>query len=669
MKMKLKGKIVLITSLIIILAIGTQSLISTITTTRSLDRVIELQMKDQVENLQSEYLSAQDVVEITKEALNDKVIALSKSIAVMIREDQTYLETERMVELAKILEVDEIHVTDEQGILLYGNIPDFFDFDFKETEQTLPFMELIDQSNGTLVQEPSPRGTDGTLFQYFGVSRLDTPGVIQIGLEPKAIQALLENLDIQRTIDNLDIGNGGFAAILSSNGEIVNHKNPEFIGQTATDIPWMNQVLSAKDSIQSVTVDGISYYALASDSEEQTYLVTYPRAAIELIVRNNNLNNAAAVVLSILILVSALSFVISKWVSKPLAKMEKAMEQVGAGDFTATMTYASKDEIGVLSVRFMTMVENVRKLIKGTVTSFDAVAGTSDKVMENVDGLLSSSKEVTRAVEEIAQGSIETATGVNERLVAGQDLGKSINVLSGSLDDVRKISENMVTSNREGREKIESLQSVFTQTVKNTNEVADNVYELNKSTKSIENILITIKNISDQTNLLALNASIEAARAGDAGRGFAVVADEIRKLAEQSSNSAEEINSIITGIVSIVSVTSRTVEDTKTSVDSAKGNISETVQVFDQVDQNVNDLESILKEFIKETGNMDVLKNDLIASLEAMAAISEESAASTEEISASSEEQYARISEIGAEMDSLNRDISSIQEELSRFKA
>lgn len=667
--MKLKGKIVLITSIIIVLAIGAQSLISTITTTRSLDRVIEMQMKDQVENLKSEYLSAQEVVGITKEALNDKVIALSRSIAVMIREDETYLETERMAELARILEVDEIHITDEQGILTYGNVPDFFGFDFRESEQTLPFMELISQSNGQLAQEPSPRGTDGTLFQYIGVSRLDAPGVIQIGLEPKAIQTLLENLDIQSTIDTLDIGDGGFAAILSSNGEILNHKNLELIGQTAADVPWMNQILSEKDSIQTVTVDGVSYYALASESEDRTYLVTYPRAPIQLIVRNNNLNNAVAVLLSILILVSTLSFVITKWVSKPLAKMETAMEKVGAGDFTATMTYASKDEIGVLSERFMTMVENVRKLIKGTVTSFDAVAGTSDKVMENVDGLLSSSKEVTRAVEEIAQGSIETATGVNERLVAGQDLGKSINVLSGSLEGVKKISENMVTSNREGRQKIESLQSVFTQTVKNTDEVAENVSELNKSSKSIENILSTIKNISDQTNLLALNASIEAARAGEAGRGFAVVADEIRKLAEQSSNSAEEINTIITDIVSIVSVTSKTVEDTKTSVDSAKGNISETVHVFDQVDQNVNELEGILKEFIKETGNMDTLKNDLIASLEAMAAISEESAASTEEISASSEEQYARISEIGAEMDSLNRDISSIQEELSRFKA
>jgi methyl-accepting chemotaxis protein len=99
--------------------------------------------------------------------------------------------------------------------------------------------------------------------------------------------------------------------------------------------------------------------------------------------------------------------------------MEKAMERVGQGDFTAEMGYKSKDEIGLASIQFGVMTENIRRLIKGTVSSFASVTSASDNVMNNVEGLLSASREVTKAVEEIAEGAMETATGVNERLSAG----------------------------------------------------------------------------------------------------------------------------------------------------------------------------------------------------------------------------------------------------------
>lgn len=667
--MKLKGKIVLITSVIIVLALGVQAFISTVTSNRSLEKVITMQLLDQIKSLENEHASADEVVGITKNALNEKNIALTKTVAEMIASNPEYLETEKLVTLGKVLGVDEIHITDENGVLKWGNITDFYGFDFAESDQTKPFLSLINMTGGSYAQEPTERGTDGTLFQYIGVSRVDAPGVVQIGLEPKAVQELLKSLDIQSSIASLDIGKGGFGVILDENKVVIHDKNAADIGKTASDLPWMEEALREENVLHTVLVSGTPYYAMSESVAERTYLVTYPRAEILAITRNLQINNGITGFVAIILLLAVISFVIGRWVIKPLGLMEKAMEKVGQGDFTAEIAYQSKDEIGIAGREFMRMAENIRRLIRGTVTSFDSVTNASNKVMNNVDGLLSSSMEVTKAVEEIAQGATETATGVNERLMAGQELGESIRKISGRLQEAKGISEDMVSSNRNGREKIAVLQEVFKKTVENTVDVAENVKALSQSSKSIENILGTIKGIADQTNLLALNASIEAARAGEAGRGFAVVADEIRKLAEQSALSAGEINTIINNIVSVVSKTTRTVEETKHSVDSAEGSLHETVKVFDEVDHNVQALESILTTFIDETGTIDTLKNELIISLESMAAVSEEAAASTEEISASSEEQYASITEIGQEMDELNREIAKIQEELRKLKA
>ena len=666
--MKLRGKIVLVTGLIIIIAIVIQGVFNILKTSSSIESVVELQLLDQVVSIEKEVQSAKETIDITKNAINEKNVALTQAVAKIIDIDPTWLEERKMTELATLLGVSELHVTDGKGVLLYGNVPGFYGFDFNTSEQTLPFIDLIGKRGASLAQEPSPRGTDNALFQYIGVARIDEPGVVQIGIEPKAIQELLAQLDIQKSLENLEIGEGGYGLIVNAEGIIESHSNPEYIGKMTEDIAWLKDVLEDKETIQTIDDSGKSSFAIAKTYEDKTIVVTYPRGDVQAIIRSILINNVVIILVTIAVLVFIIQFIINKWVSKPFKLIQNGMDAVGTGNFTSTIDYHSKDEIGILSKDFEKMTQNIKHLIIETTQRISSVADASEKINQNVDGLTNTTNEVTHAIEEIAHGSSEMASNVNSRLITGHELGASINEIFKRLGDAKTVSDKMLGDNQNGRNKISTLQKVFMETVNNTNDVAANVTTLTTSSKEIEQIVDAIKGISEQTNLLALNASIEAARAGEAGRGFAVVADEIRKLAEQSSKSAQEINAIIAGIVKVVDSTHHTVEDTQTSVKSAQSNLQDTVAVFDEIDLSVNNVGRIIAVFIDEANRIDHLKNELLGSLESMAAISEQSAASTEEINASTEEQLSRVTEISHAIEVLNEDIMKLYDEMKRYQ-
>lgn len=667
LSMKLKMKILLITSVIIIISISLIAIYNTISTNQAFSKTINLQLQDELDNFEAAIESSDEIVAITKDALNKKNIDLTFSIAKMIDADPTLLEFNKMSQLATDLNVQEIHVIDRKGVLLYGNIEGFYGFDFNTSDQTLPFIDLIGKPGSSLAQDPSPRGTDNVLFQYIGVSRVDEPGIVQIGIEPKVIQDLIDNLNIQKRVDDLIIGSSGFALLVNADGTLIAKRDLEISELNATEVPWLDAFMTQSLEFKEVDINGVSYYAMKKAYKDNLLVVTYPTDEIDKIFNASILSNIIVIILTTLGLIIIISTLLNRLVIKPIKLLQSSMKEVGEGNFKVAINYSSKDEIGQLTEDFKKMTNNVSELIVETKGSINTVAISSKRITENVEGLTVSSNEVTRAVEEIANGTSVMAENVNERLMAGQKLGESVNQIYSKLSKAEKVSKDMVNSNQTGIDRISSLSSLFQTTIDNTNEVAANVTELSANSKAIETIVVTIKGIADQTNLLALNASIEAARAGESGRGFAVVAEEIRKLAEQSSTSAEEINSIIGSIVQTVVGTSKTVENTQQSVDSVKQNLNETVVVFDSTVESVNKVEEIISEFISETKIIENLKNELIASLESMAAISQESAASTEEINASTEEQLSRVTEIGQSIESLNEDILRLAEETKRF--
>lgn len=264
-------------------------------------------------------------------------------------------------------------------------------------------------------------------------------------------------------------------------------------------------------------------------------------------------------------------------------------------------------------------------------------------------------KTNNNTITDIAESTNSNAEAIQDQAMMCSEIQKNTDLAEKSTEKMIQSSDTAKETIVEGAELIKELKDQASTVGRANDSTVIAIERLSARVDEVKDITNAILNISSQTNLLALNASIEAARAGEAGKGFAVVADEIRKLSEDTADSANKITGIIGELVEDVKVTTESIDISSKTIDKQNAMIDVTKEKFDLIENEVNDLigniyntETIMQEILKATG----IISDNISHL---SATSEEVAAATEEGVSISKESVEMVEEVNHQLRQLNK--------------
>ncbi|MCP3760988.1 methyl-accepting chemotaxis protein [Domibacillus sp. A3M-37] len=384
-------------------------------------------------------------------------------------------------------------------------------------------------------------------------------------------------------------------------------------------------------------------------------------------VQASRLSTILAVV-SILIFIF-LSVLLTRMITKPLKEMQSLMSQAEKGDLTVSGRYKSRDELGQLTTSFNKMTDGLRTVIRQVSETAEQVAASSEELNANAEETSKATELIASTMEGMATGSDQQLQQVSRTSETVYELSSGVQQIAQSAQQVAETaadaSEKATVGNKSIHEAVSQMQSI-NKTVSGLSTV---IQGLGYRSDEIGQIIDSITSIAAQTNLLALNAAIEAARAGEHGRGFAVVADEVRKLAEESARSANQIGDLIAAIQTETNSVVQSMETATTEVSQGIDVVNAAGGTFAQINQSINDVTTQIQEVSAAVQKMANGTNQIVQNMSVINDISETAAAGTQNVSAASEEQMASMEEISSSAESLSQMATELQRLTQQFKA
>ena len=470
-----------------------------------------------------------------------------------------------------------------------------------------------------------------------------------------------------------------YAYITDAQGIMLYHPTADKIGQPVENevvkglVGEISQGRIPEPAIITYNFKGVEKYASYYVGGNGNYILVITADESEIFSRVNMMMRRSYISgIIVLVVCGLIGFGLGKLVVRPINMLAKNVLKLSEMDFTADETQEKlnrrKDETGQMSRAISGLREELVKVYaqikKQSRSLYEAAETLSGETMETSEAV----GQVDRAVGEIADGATsqaeETQKATENVILIGnmvEETGEQVNSLNSNADAMQRASV-------EALETLKELDHTNVQTREAIEKISEQTNTTNESALKIREATTMITSIAEETNLLSLNASIEAARAGEQGRGFAVVASQIQKLAEQSNESAREIEEIIDSLIRDSEEAVETMDSVREIIARQSANVERTGMGFAEVKKGIDTSLESISAISNSISRMDEARVNVVDVVQNLTAIAEENAAGTEETSASATEVGAIVQNMAEQAGKLKEVAGELESSMSVFK-
>ncbi|AHC18929.1 methyl-accepting chemotaxis protein [Paenibacillus polymyxa] len=435
---------------------------------------------------------------------------------------------------------------------------------------------------------------------------------------------------------------------------------PEVATTVENDTPSMSQIqFMNRDMLAFTLKDPLTGWSIVALSD----LEDYSDAAQPILKQSLIVIVISILAAAIIIVLMVRSFLI------PLRKLQAGTRIVRDGNLTERVNLSNKDEFGELAQNFDQMTHSLHTMVSEVNQTSSRLASSSLMIKESTEQTTESVQHVAETVMESAENAATSAEASEQTANAVEEMAKGVSTIAESASSIVDSAGQTEHDVAQGSQMISHVRTQMDRILEAVSQTASLMDELSQLSDDAKQMNTAIAAIAKQTNLLSLNASIEASRAGEAGRGFAVVAIEVRKLSEQSKESADSISQIITQMLDLIQ------RSTATMNGNVRNQVGEGLRISQDAEGAFTNIERSTSHIVEQIQSVSAAAEQISASTEEvsatvthLASLSRNSADSSQTTSAAAQEQMAAMEEIASSSQELSNMAQDLQQLVKRFK-